>query len=67
MTEKDLRERLVTIEQYAQAGDHEAAHVKEDELFKDVLIAIALDPYNAKTLAFLALKSRAIEFRRWCS
>lgn len=47
--------------------DDEAAHSMEDELFIDVLKAIAKGSRQAKALAREALKSKALQFPRHCS
>lgn len=52
----------------AIAADDEEAHIREDNLYQQVLTAIAErrtdDPSG---IAAAALKTRAIEFSRWCA
>jgi hypothetical protein len=49
----------------AIAGDHEAAHSAQDDLYRSVLAAIADGAENARDLAAVALAVEAIEFHRW--
>lgn len=54
------------IEEIKQLGyDPEIAHSKEDDLFRDVLTAIAKDPTHAQALAKEALKATKLDFERW--
>lgn len=46
-------------------GDSEKAHLFEDRLRHDVLVAIATGAENAKELALAALASTDIQFVRW--
>ena len=48
-------------------SDDEAAHVKEDELYVDVLRAISEGVEDAPQLAFEALQTLEISFSRWCA
>lgn len=66
MTPKEVRDRVDFIR--GIAGDDEAAHVTEDELYADVLRAIAAGRCRkAAELAQEALKTQDIEFARWCA
>lgn len=50
-------------------ADDEAAHSAEDDLYKDVLEAIAngdLKGRAARDAAYEALKTKQISFHRWC-
>lgn len=47
--------------------DYEAAHGYEDDLFRDVLEAIAKGASDPRKLARAALKSTVIEFPRVCA
>jgi hypothetical protein len=50
------------------AGDDEAAHSNEDDLHQAVLQAISLDQCDDPVgCATEALKTRDIEFERWCA
>lgn len=49
------------------APDYEQAHAMEDDLFRDVLAAIADGQQGARKLATEVLKSSEIEFPRLCS
>jgi len=55
------------IELLAKDGDHEAAHIAEDELYIKVLEAIASGYKNPDGLAIAALEAKDIEFDRWCA
>lgn len=68
MNLKDVRARVEEIR--AEAADDESAHSDEDNLYIDVLEAIAStsdehDPPHV--LARAALETRGIEFARWCA
>lgn len=60
---EEVRRRLDEIE--AAKDDDEVAHELEDQLYRDVLDAIANGADNAHLLAWWALSSRDIEFSRW--
>jgi len=66
MTVEYIRDQVRKIEN--SAGDYEAAHGLEDELFEDVLTAIAErtcdDPVAC---AREAVKTTEIEFARYCA
>lgn len=47
--------------------DNEAAHSEEDTLYTDVLEAIADGSPNAAALAEEALRTKNIDFARWCA
>lgn len=52
----------------AIADDDEAAHIAEDKLYTEVLrhiAANALEPWSR--IATQALKTKDIQFERWCS
>ncbi len=61
----DVKSRVEQIRTIAQS--HEAAHSKEDELYADVLAAIARGATNAQELAQAALQTEYIEFVRVCA
>lgn len=65
MTRDDMLRRLEQIR--ACASNDEKAHRLEDNLYRDVLCAIAdgeaVDP---QALAGMALATQAIGFARWC-
>lgn len=66
MTIGDVWRRVEEIQSFAESGDFEVAHIKEDELHQGVLLAIATgecgDPIG---LANEALKTRTLGFARW--
>lgn len=47
--------------------DDEVAHGREDDLYEDVLEAIAKGDPNAKELAEAVLKTKELKFSRWCA
>jgi len=66
MTKQDVIDRLNSIRD--QARDDEAAHDEQDELFREVLTAIASGDVGlrqARTIAAEALLVDEIEFGRW--
>jgi hypothetical protein len=68
MTPKEVRDRVDAIR--ACAADDEAAHGMEDQLWRDVLFAIAaeeIDPAVAIQCAAIALTTDTIDFARWCA
>lgn len=67
MTVKEIEQTVEEIRSIA--GDDEAAHSAEDALWEKVLEAIATGQHNftADSLAAAALKTRAINFARWCA
>lgn len=58
----DVEHRIAEIA--AQLKDWEEAHRMEDQLYNDVLAAIAAGASNGQALAAAALKSAALEFPR---
>lgn len=64
-----LGEVKARVEEIANLHDDEAQHSREDALWKDVLQAImsAKTLKEAKQLAQEALKTRDLEFKRWCA
>ncbi|WP_353854764.1 hypothetical protein [Bacillus sp. Bos-x628] len=65
MTVDDVRERVDDIRH--EADNDEGAHSMEDDLYIDVLEAIANGADNPEKLAAEALKTKEIEFYRWYS
>lgn len=65
MTLDEVLQRVAHIESIN--ADDEAAHSEEDQLHQAVLQAIALGSPYPQELAALALKTRDIEFARWCA
>jgi len=63
MTPEDVRARVAHIS--CTAGDWEAAHGAEDQLYKDVLNAIAAGAPNARALAQEAVVAALIDFPRY--
>jgi hypothetical protein len=68
MTVQDVRKRAKEIKKLSLV-DPEAAHAQEDELWKDVLSAIASKQDHGRTypdgLARAALVTTKLEFPRW--
>lgn len=63
----EVRRRLDAIEA-AGNSDSEKAHALEDDLYKDVLHAIAQGQvFDIRAMAALALCAEKIEFPRWCA
>lgn len=66
MTVDEVKQRVTDIK--ACAGDDEAAHSMEDDLYFDVLASIAAglcaDP---KQCADEATKTKEIDFQQWCA
>jgi hypothetical protein len=66
MIPDDVRRRVAAIREIA--GDDEAAHSAEDRLWSDVLESIAHgDCDDPQACAELALKTKALDFQRWCA
>ena len=49
----------------SQNEDYEEMHIEEDDMYEDVLRAIADGDPHSKQLAREALKSKNVEFARW--
>lgn len=62
---EEIRTRVARIE--ANRDDDETAHSQEDDLYTDVLRAIADGAPNASELAREALRTVDIDFARWCA
>lgn len=61
-----VREKIRDIK--AHAGDDEAQHCIEDDMYLAVLEAIAAGKAeDPKRLAKAALKARKLDFYRWCA
>ncbi len=66
MDVESVKRRLADIK--ASAGDDEGAHVMEDTLHRDVLMAIRdHDCDDPAGCAGEAIKSGEIQFSRWCA
>lgn len=63
LTVEDVARRLAEI--HAQRNDDEVAHGMADDLYRDVLAAIANGAPDAEILAAAALRSETIDFARW--
>lgn len=61
----DIEGRIEAIKK--MAADWEAAHSWEDQLYRDVLEAIANGASDPRELAKAALASQAIPFARYCA
>lgn len=51
----------------ADWADYEDMHIEEDDMYEDVLRAIAEGDPHSKLLAREALKSKNVKFARWYS
>ncbi|QIZ04176.1 hypothetical protein [Limosilactobacillus reuteri] len=49
----------------SQNADYEGMHVEEDDMYEDVLSAVAEGDSHSKLLAREALKSKNVKFTRW--
>jgi len=67
MTTQELKVRIDEIKEVSHIGDHEKAHSLEDELYRDVLVAICKGTPNYKQLALMALQTQKLDFSRWCA
>lgn len=65
MTLQDVQLRVAAIK--AAAGDAERAHGLADDLYRDVLTAIAAGAADAPVLAAEALRTEWLDFDRWCA
>lgn len=63
ITLEEIKKRLKEIKRLRH--DDEEAHIRQDDLYLDVLTAIASGAENAKQLAAEAIKAEDIEFDRW--
>lgn len=68
MTPADVRRQVEIIRKLAVPGaDYEALHGMEDNLYKDVLRAIAEGVLEPQTVAATALRAEKIEFPRYAA
>lgn len=68
MTPADVRRRVEIIRKLAVPGaDYEALHGMEDDLYKDVLRAIAEGVLEPQAVAAAALRAEKIEFPRYAA
>lgn len=67
MTIAEVKAQIEEIKKTKDKPDVEQAHGMEDELFKNVLQAIAKGSKSARSLAREALKSLEIEMSRHCA
>lgn len=65
LTAEDIARRLAEI--HAAQDDDEAAHGKTDDLYRDVLAAIAAGATDPELLASAALRAETLDFGRWCA
>lgn len=63
MNKSDVKKRVAEIA--AVTSDFEAAHGREDDLYRDVLRAIAEGAPDAAKLAAEALKTQELDFDRY--
>jgi len=72
MTLEEVKKRIVFITSLGPDGQHddERAHIEEDKLYHHILIAIAekrLSLDEAAEICKEALKTKDIDFSRWCA
>lgn len=68
MTPADVRRRVENIRKLAgPSADYEALHGMEDDLYKDVLRAIAEGVLEPQAVAAAALCAEKIEFPRYAA
>lgn len=65
MTVKEIKKTIKQIKELA--SDPESAHTVEDDLYFSVLEEISKNPSNAQVLAKKALKTKKVDFPRWCA
>jgi hypothetical protein len=65
VTRLDVLRKVKAIEDAQR--DHEMAHGLEDDLYRQVLSAIAHGAPNAAELANAALYTQTLDFKRWHS
>lgn len=65
MTVEEVKKRVEQID--VCSSNYEGAHILEDDLYEKVLQAVAAGAENARELATEALKTKTIEFSRWCA
>lgn len=66
LTTRDIYDALARISSAAHDHDDQAAHTKADNLYRDVLKAIAAGAPDAPALAATALQAEEMDFCRWC-
>jgi len=68
MNIEDINRRINLICEMMINEDHETAHSLEDTLFHDFILHICeTGTEEQKKLASLVLKTKNIEFKRWCA
>lgn len=65
LTLADVEARVQNVRETIAGADAESAHCEEDQIYRDVLAAIAAGQRGAKELAAAALKASEIEYERW--
>ena len=65
---QDINRQITLICEMMITEDHETAHSLEDNLFHDFVLHISeTGTGEQKKLASLVLKTKNIEFKRWCA
>jgi len=64
MTIKDVKARVAQVKGRVEIRDYDDAHCLEDDLFQDVLRAVAKGDKRSQALAQAALESRKLVFNR---
>ena len=65
MTVEEVNDAIAAIKKHD--GDDEVQHIREDNLHREVLQAIAVGAQNGQELAVAALKTMNLGFSRWCA
>lgn len=68
MTLEEIKARLTQIEFHGvEYGDDERAHGMEDELYSDFIRFISEGSSHESELAKEILRSKSLNFARWCA
>lgn len=65
MTHDEAKQRVEEIR--TLAGDDEAAHAAEDQLYHDFVFFVAMREGPHRAIAAEILKTGKIKFSRWCA
>lgn len=68
ITPENIISQVAEIKKYADKGDDEVAHSRQDSMYEDIISAIANDMCpDPKTCCLEAIKSWDIPFAHWCA
>ena len=65
MTLEEVQAAVQRIRKFAEEKDGPGAHIHQDSLFENVLLAIAAGAANPKELAAAAVVVADLDFDRW--